>query len=143
VSAFGSLVLAAHETPDPPGADAIRAALIAHNSQVGDARRHPLVLLLRDEAGTPRAGLIAEVTFGWLSIQTFFVDPSLRGQGVGSALLAEAEHRAKAMGAIGAHLNTSTFQAPSFYAQHGYAEIGRLPDRPAGHDRLWLAKRWA
>jgi GNAT superfamily N-acetyltransferase len=140
--AFAGLALEAHDAPDPPGAAEIRAALIAHNSQVGDPKRQPLVLLLRDEAGTPRAGLLAELVFGWLSIQTFFVDPALRGQGVGSRLLAEAEARAKAKGAIGAHLNTSTFQAPAFYARHGYSEIGRLPDRPPGHARLWVAKRW-
>lgn len=136
------LTLEAHETPDPPGAAEIRAALIAHNEAVGDPQRRPLVLLLRDGTGTLRAGLVGEVYFGWLYIQTFFVDPVLRGQGVGTGLLAEAEARARALGAIGAHLNTSTFQAPGFYAKHGYTELGRLHDRPMGHDRLWVAKRW-
>jgi GNAT superfamily N-acetyltransferase len=139
---MAGLTLEAHETESPPGASDIRAALIAHNRRVGDPQRRPLVLLLRDQGGTPRAGLIGEVVFGWLYIQTFFVEPALRGQGIGTRLLAEAEARAKAMGAIGAHLNTSTFQAPEFYAKHGYAEVGRLSDRPLGHDRLWVAKRW-
>lgn len=141
-SGLAGLALEAHDSADPPGAAQIRAALAAHNREVGDARRQPLVLLLRDEAGTPRAGLIAEIAFGWLYIQTLVVDPALRGQGVGSRLLAEAEARAQALGAIGAHLNTSTFQAPAFYTRHGYSELGRLEDRPAGHARLWVAKRW-
>jgi GNAT superfamily N-acetyltransferase len=139
---IAGLALEAPASADAPGVAEIRAALAAHNGAVGDATRRPLVLLLRDAAGTPRAGLIGEVAFGWLLIQTFFVEPALRGRGVGSALLAEAEARARAMGAIGAHLNTSTFQAPGFYAKHGYAELGRLQDRPAGHARLWVAKRW-
>jgi hypothetical protein len=45
-------------------------------------------------------------------------------------------------GAIGAQLTTSTFQAAGFYEKQGYAEIGRLKDRPPGHDRIWMAKRW-
>jgi hypothetical protein len=46
-------------------------------------------------------------------------------------------------GAIGAQLTTSTFQAVGFYQKLGYAELGRLKDRPPGHDRIWMAKRWS
>ena len=37
-------------------------------------------------------------------------------------------------------LNTHSFQAPGFYARFGYAECGRTPGYPHGHDQIHLVK---
>jgi ribosomal protein S18 acetylase RimI-like enzyme len=70
------------------------------------------------------------------------MDEALRGRGHATALLSRVEEIAAAHGAIGSHLMTSTFQAIGFYQKRGYSEIGRLHDRPPGHDRLWMRKQW-
>jgi ribosomal protein S18 acetylase RimI-like enzyme len=89
-----------------------------------------------------RGGIRGTIALCWLQVDHFWVDEALRGQGHGSHLLGMAEEAARMHGAIGAHLTTSTFQAEGFYRKQGYAEIGRLKDRPPGHDRIWMAKRW-
>ncbi|WP_159992755.1 GNAT family N-acetyltransferase [Roseomonas sp. 18066] len=128
-------------------AAAVRAGLLAHRRTMMPERRdggmgRPLAFARRDAEGRVIAGLVGEVALDWLYIDKFWVDESLRGQGLGKRLLAAAELEAQRLGAVGAHLNTSSFQAPEFYRAQGYAEIGRLEGRPAGHDRLWFAKRF-
>jgi predicted N-acetyltransferase YhbS len=128
-----------------PEARTVRAGLLAHrHAMLPDHEHsvHPLCLVYRDAGGTVRGGLVGEVVLQWLQVDKFWVDETLRGQGIGGALLAAAEAEARRLGAVGVHLNTSSFQAPAFYHRHGFAEIGRLEGRPPGHDRFWMAKRF-
>ncbi|BCH24715.1 hypothetical protein MesoLjLb_45000 [Mesorhizobium sp. L-8-3] len=131
------MLVEVHQDPGPSGADDVTAGLLAHLIEyAGDWPRRPLTLLLRDDAGMVRGGIRAMVALCWLQVDHFWIEVALRGQGHGSRLLARAH------GAIGSHLTTSTFQAIGFYEKHGYREIGRLRDRPPGQDRVWMAKRW-
>jgi GNAT superfamily N-acetyltransferase len=131
------------EEATPPGAEDVTAGLQAHmTEQTGNLPRIPLTLLLRDADNRVRGGIRGQIALCWLQVDHFWVDETLRGQGYGSRLLDMAEEAARMHGAIGAHLTTSTFQAEGFYRKQGYAEIGRLKDRPPGHDRIWMAKRW-
>ena len=133
-----------YESAQAPGAERITEGLLADLiAKAGDWPRIPFSLLLKDEQGDVRGGIRAMLTLCWLQIDHFWIDDSSQGLGHGSALLKRAEGEAKAKGAIGAQLTTSTFQAIGFYEKHGYREIGRLADRPPGHDRVWMAKRWA
>lgn len=127
----------------PPGADEVTAGLRAHTiEQTGPLPWIPLTLLVRDDANQVRGGIRGHIALCWLQVDHFWVDKALRGQGYGSRLLNLAEEAARMHGAIGSQLTTSTFQAAGFYVKQGYAEIGRLNDRPPGHDRVWMAKRW-
>ncbi|EIM29879.1 GNAT family N-acetyltransferase [Microvirga lotononidis] len=131
------------EEASPPGADDVTAGLRAHTiEQTGTLPWIPLTVLMRDNANQVRGGIRGHVALCWLQVDHFWVDEALRGQGYGSRLLDLAEGAARRHGAIGAQLTTSTFQAAGFYEKQGYAEIGRLKDRPPGHDRIWMAKRW-
>jgi GNAT superfamily N-acetyltransferase len=131
------------EDANPPGADDVTAGLRAHViEKTGPLPRIPLTLLLRDDGASVRGGIRGNIALCWLQVDHFWVDEALRGQGYGSRLLAMAEEAARMHGALGAQLTTSTFQAVGFYQKQGYAEIGRLKDRPPGHDRIWMAKRW-
>ncbi|MBM6581603.1 GNAT family N-acetyltransferase [Microvirga sp. BT689] len=131
------------EDANPPGADDVTAGLRAHLiEKTGPLPRIPLTLLLRDDDTSVRGGIRGNIALYWLQVDHFWVDEALRGQGHGSRLLDKAEEAARMRGAIGAQLTTSTFQAEGFYRKHGYAEIGRLKDRPPGYDRIWMAKRW-
>jgi GNAT superfamily N-acetyltransferase len=127
-----------------PEAKAIGEGLGAHREAAlgRKAASQPICLVHRDGAGRIQAGLVGEVVLGWMYVEKFWVDGSQRGQGIGSSMLAQAEAAAEARGAVGVHLNTSSFQAPAFYQRHGYISLGGLEGRPEGHCRYWFAKRF-
>lgn len=132
------------EDRDAAEARAVGENLSRHRTQAlgGPPASQPIVLVHRAPDGTLLAGLVAEVALDWLFVEKFWVDESLRGQGIGGAMLEQAEAEAKARGAIGAHLYTSSFQAPAFYRRQGYTALGTLGERPAGHTRYWFGKRF-
>lgn len=108
-----------------------------HVSGAGDAT---FAIFLRDTAGAVRGGLLAKAGRGWLHINTLWVDPSVRGQGYGSQLMAAAEAEAIRRGCHSAYLDTFSFQARPFYERCGYEVFGTLDDFPAGHQRFFMRK---
>lgn len=86
------------------------------------------------------AGLAGETYSGWLFVRYLWVAESLRGRGIGRALIARAEACARDRGCHSAWLDTFSFQAPGFYQKLGYEEFGRL-DYPPDHERHFLRKR--
>ena len=60
--------------------------------------------------------------------------------GLGSSLLATAEHEARLRGCRGAWLDTFEFQARGFYERAGYVVFGEIPDYPPGSARYFLKK---
>ncbi|PZW50796.1 acetyltransferase (GNAT) family protein [Humitalea rosea] len=139
-----SLLVIAEEPPDSAADTAIHEGLVAYNGAATGhhTARARLFLTARDAEGRLLGGVKGEVAMDWLYIDRLWLEAEARGQGLGTRLLAAIEDAGRAHGAIGAHLFSSTFQAPGFYIRHGYAEIGRLADRPPGQDRVWLSKRW-
>jgi GNAT superfamily N-acetyltransferase len=110
---------------------------------IGPAQPRLLVIPLRDEAGAVTGGLWAVSLFQWLQLEMLFVPPPMRGQGVGSALLAAAEDEARRRQCIGMYVDTFSFQAAPFYEKMGFYPFGVLDDCPPGHRRLFLQKRLA
>ncbi len=84
------------------------------------------------EDGRVVGGLRSLVFLNWLRIEVLFVDEAQRSLGTGSRLLAEAERLARDLGAKNALLETFEFQAPKFYAKHGYEEVVRIADYAKG-----------
>ena len=93
------------------------------------------------DGGTWLGGLTARVTQGWLFLHLLAVAPEARGQDVGTGLMQALETEARARDLIGIWLDTYSFQAPGFYAKLGFEEVGRIPDYPPGHARIFLARR--
>ena len=62
--------------------------------------------------------------------RVFICKEELRGQGIGSKLLQQAETEAKNRNCRFAFVNTYQFQAPDFYKRHGYKEVFTLQDYP-------------
>jgi GNAT superfamily N-acetyltransferase len=96
-----------------------------------------------DRAGTLLGGCVGrtEDVWQWLTVDTMWVHPGRRGDGLGGALLAAVEHEARARGCRWAKLNTWEFQAPGFYERHGYVECGREVDYPPGHVNHLMRKQ--
>ena len=104
------------------------------------AESEPLNLYVEDEHGELMAGLIAETFGNWLEIEYLFVKEDLRGQGIGSQLLHQAEGEAKKRNCRFAFVNTYQFQAPAFYQKHGYKEVFTLKDYPYTGQRHYYQK---
>ena len=104
------------------------------------AESEPLNLYIEDEHGEIMAGLVAETFGNWLEIEYLFVKEDLRGQGIGSQLLQQAESEAKKRNCRFAFVNTYQFQAPAFYQKHGYKEVFTLKDYPYTGQRHYYQK---
>ena len=104
------------------------------------AESEPLNLYVEDEHGEIMAGLVAETFGNWLEIEYLFVKEDLRGQGIGSQLLQQAESEAKKRNCRFAFVNTYQFQAPAFYQKHDYQEVFTLKDYPCTGQRHYYQK---
>lgn len=126
---------------DQPARDRIGAALTEHSREAG----HPFEIEeLLVEAWDGRrwlGGLTARITQRWMFIHLLAVAPEARGQRIGTTLMRAAENEALRRALLGLWLDTYSFQAPGFYAKLGFTEVGRIPDYPPGHARIFLAKR--
>ena len=115
---------------------------VYNRSKREEAESEPLNLYVEDEKGNLLAGLIAETFGNWLEIEYLFVKEELRGQGIGSKLLQQAESEAKNRNCRFAFVNTYQFQAPDFYQKHGYKEVFRLQDYPYTGKRYYYQKEF-
>ena len=107
-----------------------------------DARR--LAVLIGDPVtGETRGGLLGRTYLGIFFLDLLFVPEDLRGSHIGSSILVMAEQEAVRRGCSAVALFTITFQAPGFYARHGYRELGRVEVDPPGHSRVVMTKRLA
>ena len=95
---------------------------------------------LVDHAGSFAAGVIADAEKGDSgSIDALFVEEPLRGKGLGTVLLREAEKFAKENGASMVFTNAGDWNV-GFFQKNGYLIRGELKDVPKGHDCYELYK---
>lgn len=85
-------------------------------------------------------GLFGDISWGWLHVDTIWVDEAHREDGVGTALMDRAEAEAVAMGVHRAYLETTDFQALGFYEKRGYHVFAKLEEQPPGHFCYYLKK---
>ena len=104
------------------------------------ADSEPLNLYVENDHGQLMAGLVAETFGNWLEIEYLFVKEDLRGQGIGSQLLQQAESEAKKRNCRFAFVNTYQFQAPAFYQKYGYKEVFTMKDYPYTGQRHYYQK---
>ncbi|GAB2748162.1 GNAT family N-acetyltransferase [Kitasatospora kifunensis] len=107
----------------------------------GTADRRPLAVLVKDpETGAVLGGLTGRTSLGLLFVDLFHLPSTLRGQGLGSEILRQAEEEGRRRGCRSAVLYTITFQAPGFYQRHGWQVFGEIPCDPPGTSRVFMTK---
>jgi GNAT superfamily N-acetyltransferase len=100
-----------------------------------------LAIFVRDENDRVVGGICGNTWGGCFEIRQFWVEERRRKQGLGTRLLEAAEHEARRRACRQILLMTFTFQAPAFYAKHGFEVIAAVDDHPRGHENLLMRKR--
>ncbi len=109
------------ETPEPQLVSFLDEKIAEFNWAHWEvSERKPLAVRLCDENGDVIAGSAGRTFGDWLMINTLWVSDTLRGQNIGSQILAQMESAAKARGCNKVLLDTLNFQAKPFYEKHGY-----------------------
>jgi len=99
-----------------------------------------LAIFVRQE-GEVVAGISGWTWGDCCELQSLWVQPSLRGRGLASKLIAAAEAEAAARGCVQTVHFTYEFQARTLYERNGYKLVARVKDFPSGTDALWYHKR--
>ena len=100
-----------------------------------------LAIFVRDDKDRIVAGICGNTWAGCLEIRQLWVDEARRKQGLGTKLFVAAEQEARRRGCRQILLTTFTFQAPAFYAKHGFEVLATVDDHPRGYQHLLLRKR--
>ena len=137
-----SMAFAVSDTGERSVFESIFTALDgASRDVIGPAEPRLLVIPIRSDSGIVTGGLWGVTLFRWLEVEMLFVPRPMRGQGVGSALMAAAETEARDRGCLGIRVDAFSFQAGQFYEKIGFSLFGALEDCPPGHQRLFFQKR--
>lgn len=122
-------------------AERAKQKIAEFNAQHWDAsERQYLGLKLENEQGELIAALAGR-TFGhWFYLESLWLAQGLRGQGIGSKLLHEAERIAKERGCRFVLLDTLDFQAKPFYERHGYQVQWTQNDYPFSGCKYFMTK---
>lgn len=86
------------------------------------------------------AGLCGNTWGGTCEIRQFWVDEAQRRRGLGTKLLQAAEREARRRACTQIVLMTFSFQAPAFYARHGFEVLATIEDHPRGSRNLLMRK---
>ncbi len=131
------------EAGRPEDREPILQALLAYNAVSAPPHNYqPLGLLIKDAEDAITGGLWARSVYDWLFIELLIVPESLRGTGLGRALMQQAEQIARDRSLTGIWLDTFDFQARPFYEKLGFTVFGELKDHPRGISQYWLQKRF-
>jgi GNAT superfamily N-acetyltransferase len=111
-----------------------------NREKFGRVDTQTLDILVRDKRGEIVGGILGHTSLGLFFLDLFYLPEALRGDGLGSRLIAQAEDEARRRGCTAALVYTVTFQAPGFYERHGYRRFGEIPCPPDGATRIFLTK---
>lgn len=131
-------------TPDnsPEFAELAKQKIAEFNAQHWDATKRQALGLKQLNTEGQLVAALAGRTFGnWFYLESFWLAASVRGKGIGSAMLAQAEAIAKARGCRYVVLDTLEFQAKPFYQRFGYQVMWVQQDYPfAGGAKYFMTK---
>jgi GNAT superfamily N-acetyltransferase len=131
-------------TPSAKDIDTIYQGIRAFNlpNYPDDISDQAFALFVRDKNKQIIGGMTGTFILTSLSVKYLWLDESIRGSGIGSELVTRIESEAIERGVNNIYLDTFTFQAPKFYEQLGFKEVGRYTDFPlVGVDRVFYQKK--
>ena len=129
------------DSPDPLDIDFLETQIRREASAAtGIGDEVELAIFVRD-AGAVVAGISGWTWGDCCELQSLWVEPSRRGHGLATRLLAAAEAEAAARGCTQTVHFTYEFQARALYERNGYELVGRVEDFPSGTGVLWYRKR--
>jgi len=99
-----------------------------------------LAIIVRDLGGAVVAGVSGGSWGGCCELSVLWVDQSLRGRDIGSALILEAEAEASRRGCSHVVLMTHDVLTTGFYERLGYETVGVVDDYPKGSAARWFRK---
>ena len=129
------------DEPDPRLEGVLEQGLSDYNEQkTGRRDWRALAVAVNDpDSDAPVGGLLGRTTLGLFFLDLFYLPAHLRRDGIGRRALQMAEEEAIRRGCVAAALVTIDFQAPEFYARHGWEEIGRVRSA-ADVERIFMRK---
>ena len=92
------------------------------------------------ENGKLVGGIMCQIQCKWLFIDMLYIDERMRGQDIGSRLIAEAENYARANNLMGLFVHTFEFQARPFYEKCGFKVVGCLENMPP-ESKAWTLQK--
>ena len=96
-------------------------------------------ITIRNDLDQLLGGILGNIYWNGLEIDTLWVTEGQRFQGLGKKLIGKAEKLAKNNGAVVSFLKT--VEAKDFYTKQGYEVFGILEDRPIGTLLYYMKKR--
>jgi GNAT superfamily N-acetyltransferase len=138
----GEPVVTMEITRDPRAEAVVTGGLADFNREkFGRVDSRTLDILVRGCGGEIIGGLLGHSSLGMFFLDLFYLPEALRGSGLGSRIMAQAEDEARRRGCTAAVVYTVTFQAPGFYEKYGYRRFGEIACPPDGATRIFLTKR--
>ena len=95
---------------------------------------------VEDESGKIVAAISGHTWGGCCEIGRLWVHESMRGTGIGTALMQAAEREAVRRGCHQIVLSTHSFQAPRFYEKLGFRRLAAIPNYPRGYENTLYIK---
>ena len=98
---------------------------------------------IAEDAARPLGCVALARLDGYGEVKSMFVDPAARGKGVGAALMATLEERARATGLPVLRLETGDDldAAHRLYRRHGFTDCGPFGDYEEGPHSVFMEKR--
>lgn len=128
------------DDPDPLDFDVIDTEIRSvASATLGLGEERELSVLVHDD-GALRAGIVGWTWGDGCELHSLWVDPELRGGGLGFRLLTEAQAEALRRGCKQIVIFVYDFQPISLYQRFGFEEVARVQNFPTGADALWMRK---
>ena len=106
----------------------------------GVAEEQEFAIFARGADGRVVAGISALVWGGYCELQAMWVEESLRGRGLGHALMSGAETEARRRGCTLVVFHAYDLLARGLYERLGYETVGIIENCPAGSSARWYRK---